>query len=90
MGIRRVFQTCNKFVMELRESARSDDEVDETEQSPDTLQSVSETLEIGGALTVKRRKFNELNPTVNSPIAAALSARTKRHGQHQMGHINKG
>jgi hypothetical protein len=40
-------QTCDKFVMELRELDRSSDEVDESEQSPDTLKRGSERSKLG-------------------------------------------
>jgi hypothetical protein len=62
--------------MDNGEKAGSEDEIDESEESPDTLKRMSARVNpcLG---TQKRRKFSELNPEkLNSPIAAALSART--------------
>jgi hypothetical protein len=69
--------------MDDGETAGSEDEVDDGKERPNTLKKLSARLNT--VVTQKSRKFNELNPTLNSPIAAALSARTKRMGQHETG-----
>jgi hypothetical protein len=73
--------------MDDGEKAGSEDEVDESKESPNTLKRVS--ARSNTSVTQKSRKFNELNPALNSPIAAALSARTIRNRQQEQGHVNK-